>query len=155
MHVKHMLPRARERLATIGANAPVIEAADLMARPHTDLVVVCDDEGSMVGVITKTDIVKRIRQCTGAGCRDRVEAIMEREVVSCRPDDVLRDVRQILSARGLQRIPVVDEYRIPVGIIYARDALQGCWANPTMRTRCCAITSGTRAIGESARRQGR
>jgi len=24
----------------------------------------------------------------------------------------------------LQRIPVVDEYRIPVGIVYARDALQ-------------------------------
>lgn len=70
MHVKQMLPRARERLATIGVNAPVIEAADLMARPHTDLVVVCDEEGSMVGVVTKTDIVKRIRQCTGTGCRD-------------------------------------------------------------------------------------
>jgi CBS domain-containing protein len=124
MHVKQMLPRARERLATIGANAPVVEAAALMSEPHTDLVVVCDDEGSMVGVITKTDIVKRIRQCTGAGCRDSVETIMEREVVSCRPDDVLRDVWQILSARGLQRIPVLDEYCIPVGIIYARDALQ-------------------------------
>ena len=75
-------------------------------------------------MITKTDIVKRIRQCAGAACRDSVEAIMERNVVSCRPDDLLRDVRHILSARELQRIPVVDEYRIPVGIIYARHALQ-------------------------------
>ena len=124
MHVKHMLPRARERLATIDVKAPVIEAADLMSRPHTDLVVVCDEEGGMVGVVTKTDIVKRIRQCTGRGCRGSVETIMEREVVSCRPDDVLRDVWQVLSARGLQRIPVIDEYRIPVGIVYARDALQ-------------------------------
>lgn len=124
MHVKQMLPRARERLAIIGVNAPVIEAADLMARPHTDLVVVCDEEGSMVGVVTKTDIVKSIRLCSGNGCRDCVETIMEREVVSCRPDDVLRDVWEILNARGLQRIPVVDEYRIPIGIIYARDALQ-------------------------------
>jgi CBS domain-containing protein len=29
-----------------------------------------------------------------------------------------------MKARGLQRIPVVDGNRKPVGIIYARDALQ-------------------------------
>ncbi len=57
MLVEQMLPRARERLATINAGAPVKEAADLMSKPHTDLVVVCDQDGGMVGVLTKTDIV--------------------------------------------------------------------------------------------------
>jgi CBS domain-containing protein len=57
MLAEQMLPRARERLATIDAAAPVKEAADLMSKPHTDLVVVCDPDGGMVGVLTKTDIV--------------------------------------------------------------------------------------------------
>ena len=30
----------------------------------------------------------------------------------------------MMKARGLQRIPVVDQVGNPVGIIYARDALQ-------------------------------
>lgn len=75
-------------------------------------------------VIAKTELVKPIGQRTGAGWRDSVAAAMEREVVSCLPDGVLRDVWQTLSARGLQRMPVVDDDRIPIEIVYARDALQ-------------------------------
>jgi len=42
MFVEQMLPRARERLAVSEGEAPVREAAALMSRPHTDLVVVCN-----------------------------------------------------------------------------------------------------------------
>ena len=52
MLVKQMLPRAHERLAVIEAEAPVREAAYLMSKPHTDLVVVCS-QGDMAGVVTK------------------------------------------------------------------------------------------------------
>ena len=124
MFVKQMLPRARERLATIGAGSPVREAADLMSRPHTDLVVVCDQDGGMVGVVTKTDIVGQIRQCEGHGCVARVDTIMSRGVVSCQPSDPLHDIWSLMKERGLQRIPIIDGDRKPIGIIYARDALQ-------------------------------
>lgn len=55
MLVEHILPKARERLVTIAADAPVREAAGLMSQPHTDLIVVCDSVGGMAGVVTKTD----------------------------------------------------------------------------------------------------
>ena len=58
MLVKQMLPRARERLAVIEEEAPVREAAYLMSKPHTDLVVVCS-HGDMVGVVTKTELSAR------------------------------------------------------------------------------------------------
>lgn len=124
MLTKQMLSRARERLATIDAGAPVSEAADLMSKPHTDLVVVCGNDGGMVGVLTKTDIVAQIRQCSGAACTARVGTIMKRDVVACRPSDVLHDIWLVMKERGLQRIPVVDHREKPIGIIYARDALQ-------------------------------
>ncbi len=124
MIVEQMLPRARERLVTIGIAAPVKEAAELMSKPHTDLVVVCGQDGSMVGVLTKTDIVGQIRQCIGSGCTARVDTIMTREVVSCRANESLQDIWSSMKSRGLQRIPILDESRKPIGIIYARDALQ-------------------------------
>jgi predicted transcriptional regulator len=54
-----------------------------------------------------------------------VDTIMTREVISCRSKESLRDVWSVMKERGLQRIPVVDQKRRPVGIIYARDALAG------------------------------
>ncbi len=124
MFAEQMLPRARERLATVSTAAPVKDAADLMSKPHTDLVVVCDHDGDMVGVLTKTDIVGQIRRCVGGGCTARVDTIMTRDVISCRPGDALHDVWSVMRARGLQRIPIVDQGGKPIGVIYARDALQ-------------------------------
>jgi len=124
MFVEQILPRARERLATISAVAPVTEAAKMMSKPHIDLLVVCGPDGVMVGVLTKTDIVGYIGQCLGTGCSAKVETIMIPAVISSRPEEALEHIWTVMKSRGLQRIPVLDENNKPVGIIYARDALQ-------------------------------
>ena len=49
---------------------------------------------------------------------------MTREVISCRADQPLQDIWSIMKQKSLQRIPVVDQSNRPIGIIYARDALQ-------------------------------
>lgn len=49
---------------------------------------------------------------------------MTRDVISCRPGDVLHDIWSIMKERGLQRLPMVDQGGKPIGIVYARDALQ-------------------------------
>ncbi len=123
MFVEQMLAPAGERLAVIEAGAAVREAADLLGKPHTDLVVVCDCE-DMVGVVTKTDIVGQIGQCLGRACEARVDNIMTRDVVYCRANELLHDVWMVMKERGLQRIPVLDQGRKPIGVIYMRDALQ-------------------------------
>ncbi|MBW4025187.1 MAG: CBS domain-containing protein [Proteobacteria bacterium] len=124
MFAEQMMPKARERLVTISGAAPVKDAAALMAKPHTEIVVVCGGDGGMVGVVTKTDIIGQITRCVGVGCTARVDEIMTQDVVSCRPDQPLLGIWSVMKARGLQRIPVLDGNRKPVGIIYARDALQ-------------------------------
>jgi CBS domain-containing protein len=78
----------------------------------------------MVGVLTKTDIVGQIGRCIGAGCTARVDSIMTRDVSYCRTHEILLDVWSMMRERGLQRVPILDEARRPLGIIYAREALQ-------------------------------
>ena len=123
MIVKNILPRALERLAVIEAQAPVKEAAAMMSKHHTDLIVVCS-RGEMVGVLTKTDIVGQIGRCMGSSCAARVDSIMTRDVTYCRTHEILLDVWSVMRERGLQRVPILDEARKPLGIIYAREALQ-------------------------------
>lgn len=123
MFVEGVLPSAREKLVTIADDAPLIEAAKLL-RSGTDLVVVCNPAGLLAGVITKTDIMEQISQCQGAGCITAASEVMTRDVVLCRPGDMLQDVSARMKARGLKNIPVVDEASRPLGVLTARGILR-------------------------------
>lgn len=124
MLVEKILPQVCERLAVIKAGASVRDAADLLAVPHTDLVVVCR-EGVVVGVVTKSDIIVQVSR--GSALDVAVDTIMTCDVAFCRSTDPLLDVWQTMKERGFQRVPVVDQNHNPVGIVYARDALKGLW----------------------------
>ncbi|HZQ39930.1 MAG TPA: CBS domain-containing protein [Rhizomicrobium sp.] len=123
MLVEQVLSKACERLAIIDAAASIRDAANLMAEPHTNLVVVCRD-GAAIGVVTKKDIVVEISQCAKFDLDAPVETVMTREVTHCLSSDPLADVWKTMKARNIQSVPVLDESGAPVGIVYARDALQ-------------------------------
>ncbi len=123
MFVEQMLDTARGRLVVIDAGATVRQAAELLSQPHVALIVVRGPEGRMVGVVTKTDLVAQMSRCGAAACMARVDTIMTHDVVSCRGDELLHDVWSVIKDRGLLRIPVVDPEGMPIGILYARDAL--------------------------------
>ena len=124
MHVEKILPTARDRLVTITEDAPLVEAAKHLRGPDAELVVVCDGEGRMRGVVTKTDVVDRISHCSGASCTRPAASVMTREVVCCRPDATLRDVRDIMKTRGLKHVPVTDADGRPIGVLSARAVMQ-------------------------------
>ena len=77
------------RLATIGAEAPLRQAARMLGATPVSLVIVCNPDGTMAGVLTKTDIVRALgRQPEAAGSLPAGE-VMTRDVVFCRPEDTL------------------------------------------------------------------
>lgn len=123
MFVESMLETARERLVTIADDAKLIDAAKILAT-KADLVMVCDSTGALTGVITNTDIVRQISNCTGATCMCPVSAVMIRDVVLCQGSDQLQDVSERMRARHLRNIPVVDESNRPLGVLTARAVLR-------------------------------
>ena len=125
MFVERMLPTARKRLVTIGIGAALIDAAKLLGGIPTDILAVRDDDERLAGVITKTDVVRRIGECQGSACTTAVAAVMTRTVILCHAGDVLLDVWATMKDRGLKNVPVVDQGLRPIGILNARDALEG------------------------------
>ena len=123
MFVERLLPGARKRLVTIADHTPLIEAAKLLSS-GTDLLVVCGSVGLLAGVVTKTDVVRQMSNCQGAGCTTAVSSTMTREVVLCRPDEFLHDVWIRIRERSLKNIPVAGRDSRPLGVLNARDILQ-------------------------------
>jgi CBS domain-containing protein len=122
--VKALLPAARDRLLTISDTAPLTEVAARLGKGETKLVVVCDQAGAMVGVVSKTDIVARIACCQGSACTTMVASVMTRDIVCCNPDDTLQDAWSLMKDKGFVHIPIVDEDRRPLGLLFVRDTLQ-------------------------------
>jgi len=115
MLISATLPIARRRLVTLDVAAPVIEAARLLSLPDTHLVVACDRDGAMSGVLTKSDIVRQISHCTGCSCTEGVADIMTRDIVKCRPEDHLRSVWDVMKSRALKQVPISDAQSRPIG----------------------------------------
>ncbi len=119
---------ARSRLVTINADALLVDVAKLLSDTQISLVVVCNSDGAMVGVITKTNIVQQFGRC-GESARKTVAAdVMTRDVAYCRPTDSVPDVLSMMEKRGFVHIPVVDEISKPSGVVNARDALRALMA---------------------------
>lgn len=121
--VKKIVPVAQKHLFTVNDDALLTEAAKSLGDRLINLVVVCDRNRAMVGVITKTDVVRRMSVCQGCSCTASVATVMTKDVISCCPGDSLHDVWLMMKERGLLHIPVVDESSRPLGVISARDAL--------------------------------
>ena len=56
------MPAARARLVTVGTDEPVTRVAFFLSGEY-DLVVACAPTGTMAGVVTKTDLVRRLKDC--------------------------------------------------------------------------------------------
>lgn len=124
MFIEGILPVTRDRLATIRHDAPLIDAARLLSRAQISLVVVCNTDTTLAGVITKTDVVKQIGRCLGSSCITAASAVMTRDVTACHPGESLAEVWSTMKEQGLKHVPVIDAESHPLGVLYARDALQ-------------------------------
>jgi CBS domain-containing protein len=123
IRVEKIVPVARERLVTVRDDAPLVEAAKFLDGRDINLVVVCDKSGAMVGIVTRTNVVRQMALCQGCGCTAAAGTVMTKDVTFCRPDDLLHDVWSLMKERKLVHVPIVGDDLRPLGVINARDAL--------------------------------
>jgi CBS domain-containing protein len=104
------------------AGDPVSKAAQVMKNEDVGAVPVIDDGTSkkLVGIVTDRDIVLNV-VAAKKGFDTRIEAVMTRKPVTCRPDDSVQNAMDRMSQHQVRRIPVVDGKDCIVGIISQAD----------------------------------
>jgi len=119
--VHHILDDARRRLAVLSRDAPLCEAAAILANPDTPLVVVCDDQGIAVGVVAKLDIMKVLAGARADAVKMTTGDVMSRSVFSCQVDQALQELWETMNARSLRCAPILDGSGRPQGVVHARE----------------------------------
>ena len=107
---------------TVTPDTPITEAARLMKEQDVGILPVVESNSSkkLVGVITDRDIT--IRHVAAGHIPDcKVREAMSSGVKTCRADDDVNSVMDVMGSEQVRRIPIVDERGGLVGIVAQAD----------------------------------
>jgi CBS domain-containing protein len=85
-------------------------------------VVLVNDSGDIIGILTKTDITKAFAKVYGG--QYQVKDYMTKKLVTCRKTDSLRFALNMMNRNNISRLVVTDNKGTPIGIISTNDFLK-------------------------------
>ena len=104
----------------IAPGAPLAEADALMARSRVGTLVVVDESGKLVGLLTERDV--RFVPRAGAVVRDRMTPVSE--LVTHVGPLALDAAERLMVQRKVKKLPLVDEAGALIGLITSRDLVR-------------------------------
>ena len=107
-----------KNLITLTADRTVSECASLMKQNKISSVVIVNDDYTLDGIITKTDLVSFFLMIDSASLK--ASKIMTKKIITASPNDSIFEVQSILLNHKIGRV-VVAKNQVPVGIITYRD----------------------------------
>lgn len=109
-----------QKLSVLSKQDTARKAAKQMAEKDIAAIVVTDDGGTLLGIVTERDLTRRVI----AGNRD-ADKVTVGEIMTGNPDtlapgDSALDALELMRTRKYRHLPVVDDGRI-VGMVSIRD----------------------------------
>ena len=107
---------------SIGPDANVFEALELMADKNTGAILVCS--GNQVdGILSERDCVRRM-ELQGRSAREtKVKDIMTSKVLYAQASQTLEECVALMIDKNIRHLPVFEGQEL-IGLISARDALK-------------------------------
>jgi CBS domain-containing protein len=99
----------------------VQEAARIMREQNVGFLPVCGSAKEVVGTITDRDITVRLTAEARSPKTTKVEEIMSKDVVSCRPEQDLQECERAMAQFQKSRVVVVNDERKLQGVISLSD----------------------------------
>ena len=123
MNVETILRNKGNWVATIGPEATVAEAIDVLNRKRIGALVVSEDGNDVLGLLSERDVVTALAEHGPdlLGCS--VAEVMSRAVVTCDPADSAGELMAEMTSRRIRHFPVVADSRL-CGIVSIVDLVK-------------------------------
>jgi len=123
MNVKDILAsKANSIISFIGPNDKVTDAVRFMCGSRIGSLLVQDDKGNPVGIITERDVLRAINEDLANYSSLCVSDIMTTELICGLLKDDVNYVMQIMTQNKIRHLPIVQKKRI-VGLISTGDVI--------------------------------
>lgn len=116
---KTVIDVASHDLITLRPNMGIEEAAEILSSKGIEGAPVIEDH-EVMGILTQSDITKAIADKKDSS---KVMEIMSKHIITVEKDLMISDAIEIMNKFKIGRLIVVDENKIPVGIVTRTDLL--------------------------------
>ena len=111
-----------KNVATISPDETVVSAAKMMSEKRISCLAVMDN-GQMAGILTETDMLRRVARNGRYFYQTKLEQIMSCTVKSVCPDTSVLEASEIMSEMRIKRLPILEQDKL-VGIVTQTDLVR-------------------------------
>ena len=122
MNIESILATKSSNVITVGPDQPLKEAVDLLAEHNIGALIVVDESGRPVGIISERDIIRESAQ-TEAALGQTVSRVMTKDLITATPQDDLETVLQTMTTKHFRHLPIMDQERL-IGVISIGDVVK-------------------------------
>jgi signal transduction histidine kinase len=122
MQVKDILGRKGHKVTAVRPETPLAQVAQRLAVERIGTVLVMEQSGDLVGIVSERDLVRHLAAQGDQLFRLSAREIMTRSVVTCDPQFGLAEVLDLMGAHGVRHLPVLEDGRV-IGMISVRDLM--------------------------------
>ncbi len=122
MSIEAIIRTKGREVATIGPDASVVDAAEVLKEQRIGVVVVCSPEGHVFGMISERDIIHAVADWPKKINTLRVSQLYTEHPVTCSLEDDEREVLEKMHKMNFRHIPVVENGKL-AGIVSSGDLL--------------------------------
>jgi CBS domain-containing protein len=122
MQISTILATKGTKVFTVTPTQSIREAIKLLAEKRIGAVVVVDESGKPIGIVSERDIIRAAAQ-NETLFGESVRTIMTTDVIIARPNDDVRAVEKTMTVRRFRHLPVMEHGEL-VGIISIGDVVK-------------------------------
>ncbi|MDR6773750.1 CBS domain-containing protein [Azospirillum sp. BE72] len=123
MHVAAVLKRKGNRIVSASPDDTVAAVTRLLTEHRIGAVLVMDDDGQPVGILSERDIVRAIARDSATALDRPAADLMTRDLITATPTDTVADMMAVMTERRIRHVPIVDAGRV-VGVISIGDVVK-------------------------------
>ena len=105
---------------SIGPDASVLQAVQLMNEHKVGAVLVMDDDEQVLGIFTERDVLRRVVGLEKNPRQVNVGSVMTEDVICVEPNTDLDEVSNIMKTRKIRHLPVCSDGEV-LGMISIGD----------------------------------
>ncbi len=123
MNVSSILRRTGTQVETAESQTTVGEAAQRLTAKGIGSLVILDDGGNLLGVLSERDLVGALSEHGRSSSSVPVGDLLGECPATCKPEDSLRDVMSVMTRRRARHLPVIAGEAL-VGIVSIGDVVK-------------------------------
>lgn len=120
MLIAHILKEKGGEVHSLLSSVTLCEATRALTAQRVGALVVLNEAGNLIGVLSERDIVREIARSGPSALNTQVGAVMTKDVITAQPTETLDDALARMSDRRIRHLPITDRDRL-IGIVSIGD----------------------------------